>query len=159
MMKKTGIVSCMLFLLFILAAAVNADTKFISHCAFVPDVDEANLGRTEWYLHEDSGRWYYAPLDLPQGSVIDGIFLFCKDSSATGSLDFYIIRNNPDTGLSVHQFPISTSDAIGIQHPSSWRVTAGTRTINHDVFTYTLTVKFNGNDPNLRVYGVRVHYH
>jgi len=71
-----------------------------------------------------------------------------------------LVRVNPDAGGQALQFPITTTGASpGIRHAASWRVTQGTRTVNHNVFAYYLDVYFSSFGDDYRLYGVRIHYH
>jgi hypothetical protein len=123
------------------------------------DHDEDFHGsNTALWKTTSSGR-VATPVYLPHGAVIDGIFLFYYDNGP-GDITCKLFRINPDTNIYAEQFPIQTSGtSTSIRHAVSWRVMAGTRTVNHNVFAYYIDIDFPGGGTDYRVLGVRIHYH
>jgi hypothetical protein len=160
-LKKLSLIMCLVFLFSFAASVGYADYLFVPARAFHADADDVAYDSYETRIWKDDSTGYLvAPVYLPQGAVVDGVFLFYRDSG-TGYISCVFMRTNPDANTYQSQFPITTSGDTGDGHAVSWAVTNGTRTINHAVFAYYLRLYFYVSDDasNYRVYGVRIHYH
>jgi len=149
--------------LLLAVSAAYSDYLFIPARAFHGDAQTVDYDSYETRIWmETSGGYLVAPVYLPQGAVVDGVFLFYKDNG-TGYIRCELMRVNPDADGYVQQFPITTSGASpDVQHAVNWAVTAGTRTINNAVFTYYIRLYFSSSatgSTDYSVYGVRIHYH
>jgi len=139
-MKKSALTLGILILFLSSGFIGYADTLFIPHSAFTPETEDTDYYRMAAYIRNDSisAKTFSAPVYLPQGAVIDGMFLFYEDS-ASYYIQCSLFRVNPDAGLDQQQFFVMTSSSSpGIKHIADWTLTAGTRTVNHNVFTYLL---------------------
>jgi len=146
------------------AGSIYGDYISLSPAVFIPRQS------TTTYYKSTSGSYldtyvapciYFAPVFLPQGAVIDGIFFFYYDenSDSGGYMTCILERLNYDTGNDQELFRVnSQGSAPGVRKTGTWTLWGGSRVVKNQSFAYYIKLWFNA-DPNLRFHGVRIHYH
>ncbi len=97
--------------------------KQIPAAAFSPRISASSITYgTAGYVYSENGGYFWAPLDLPAGTLLTGIRLFYSDADATQNLALHLVRYEGETTpTSTTLYSAGTSGAPGYE--SLWMAT------------------------------------
>jgi hypothetical protein len=107
----------------------------------------------------DSAGYAFAPVNLPNGAIIDGIRFFFLDKGPE-TVRASLFRQSMWQMSVSELFSISSSGAEpGLRWSSDWSLNAGWRTVQTQNFSYWIQLHFNEGGLDYQVFGVQVIYH
>jgi len=158
-MKKHHLIGLSVVFIFLLAAVLPADTLTISNAAFNPQGSQI-IYRSGYYLWPDSaGTSVQAPVNLPDGAIIDGIRLFYYDNGPA-LIRAVLVRRSVWQFSWLKLFTVQTSVELNKeQWTCDYSLDSGTRTVNTQNHSYWLDVWFSGSGAKYLLYDVQIIYH
>jgi hypothetical protein len=160
--KKSVLTLGMAVLLFLSPMLLQAQEKslMISSADFVPHQNDNGIWRNAEYFYTQTGathRYFYAPIDLPDGVRLKRVVLFFHDSG-TGYVQLTVYRNNKYTGG--QDYVVSSTSSSGTPGDSS--LSAGANwaynLISNNGYSYSLRIYFSEAGSAYKFIGARVVY-
>jgi len=155
-MKKLLLAAFVGILVFLLEPALQADTLTIPTSAFASDSSfHIEFGQ----LVLDSAGYAFAPVNLPNGAIIDGIRFFYRDNGPEG-IETSLFKQSMWQVAVQKLFEIASLGAEpGLRWSSDWSLNEGWRTVQTGNSSYWIQIYFGEGGIDYMVYGAQVIYH
>ncbi|UCE41025.1 MAG: hypothetical protein JSV17_16540 [Candidatus Aminicenantes bacterium] len=166
-MKKLLFISGVVcLLLFSATVGYAVEYMWIGAAAMTPNQTNVQFNKDWNYTKLFAGgadMQLVAPVYLPDGATINGVYFFFEDNNTTGHIYITLIRVNVQSEVMQEMFrTITTAGGAtpGMQVTSDWTVTAGQKEVKNSTFAYYVHVHLDQDESagNLRFHGVRIHY-